>query len=78
MRKGSYYFTFRYAFDKEMAKRGYITVNKGSVTDNGVRLTVCNPTDNTFQVAIIPYTLEHTNYHAFKVGKCGKIWSTIS
>ena len=66
--EGSYYFTFRYAFDKEMAKRGYITVDKGSVTVNGVSLTVCNPTDDTFQVAIIPYTFEHTNFHAFKVG----------
>ncbi len=53
---------------KEMAKRGYITVDKGSVTVNGVSLTVCNPTDDTFQVAIIPYTFEHTNFHAFKVG----------
>ena len=40
-------------FDKEMAKRGYITVDKGSVTVNGVSLTVCNPTEDTFQVAII-------------------------
>ena len=66
--EGSYYFTFRYEFDKEMTKRGYITVDKGSVTVNGVSLTVCNPTDNTFQVAIIPYTFEHTNFHTFKVG----------
>lgn len=66
--EGSYYFTFKYDFDKEMAKRGYITVDKGSVTVNGVSLTVCNPTDNTFQVAIIPYTFEHTNFHAIKVG----------
>ena len=51
--EGSWYFTFRYAFDKEMAKRGYITVDKGSVTVNGVSLTVCNPTEDTFQVAII-------------------------
>ena len=65
---GSYYFTFQYAFDKEMARRGYITVDKGSVTGNGVSLTVCNPTDNTFQVAIIPYTFEHTNFHNFQVG----------
>ena len=41
---------------------------KGSITINGVSLTVCNPTDDTFQVAIIPYTFEHTNFHAFKVG----------
>jgi riboflavin synthase len=60
---GSWYFTFEYAFDKDMAKRGYMTVDKGSVTVNGVSLTVCNPTDNTFQVAIIPYTYEHTNFH---------------
>lgn len=66
--EGSYYFTFRYAFDKEMARRGYITVDKGSVTVNGVSLTVCNPTDDTFQVAIIPYTFEHTNFHAIQVG----------
>ena len=65
---GSWYFTFKYAFDKEMAKRGYITVDKGSVTVNGVSLTVCNPTDDTFQVAIIPYTYEHTNFHTFVIG----------
>ncbi|MDD3080463.1 MAG: riboflavin synthase [Paludibacter sp.] len=65
---GSWYFTFEYAFDKEMAKRGYMTVDKGSVTVNGVSLTVCNPTDNTFQVAIIPYTYEHTNFHQIKPG----------
>ena len=65
---GSWYFTFKYAFDKEMAKRGYITVDKGSVTVNGVSLTVCNPTDDTFQVAIIPYTYEHTNFHTFEIG----------
>ena len=66
--EGSYYFTFRYTFDKEMAKRGYITVDKGSVTVNGVSLTVRNPTDDTFQVAIIPYTFEHTNFHDIKAG----------
>ena len=66
--EGSYYFTFQYKFDKEMAKRGYITVDKGSVTLNGVSLTGCNPPDDTFQVAIIPYTFEHTNFHAFKKG----------
>lgn len=65
---GSWYFTFEYAFDKEMAKRGYMTVDKGSVTVNGVSLTVCYPTDNTFQVAIIPYTYEHTNFHQIKPG----------
>ena len=65
---GSWYFTFEYPFDKEMAKRGYMTVDKGSVTVNGVSLTVCNPTDNSFQVAIIPYTYEHTNFHQIKAG----------
>ncbi len=65
---GSWYFTFEYAFDKEMAKRGYMTVDKGSVTVNGVSLTVCNPTENTFQVAIIPYTYEHTNFHQIEKG----------
>lgn len=65
--EGSWYFTFQYDFNKEMAQRGYFTVDKGSVTVNGVSLTVCNPTENTFQVAIIPYTFEHTNFHTFKV-----------
>lgn len=66
--EGSWYFTFQYRFDAEMAKRGYLTVDKGSVTVNGVSLTVVNPTDNTFQVAIIPYTYEHTNFHTFQIG----------
>nr|WP_320038321.1 riboflavin synthase [uncultured Bacteroides sp.] len=65
---GSWTYTFKYAFDKEMAKRGYITVDKGSVTVNGVSLTVCNPTEDTFQVNIIPYTYEYTNFHTFEVG----------
>jgi riboflavin synthase len=65
---GSTYFTFEYPENKEMALRGYFTVDKGSVTVNGVSLTVCNPTSNTFQVAIIPYTLEHTNFQDIKVG----------
>lgn len=66
--EGSWYYTFRYRFDPEMAKRGYFTVDKGSVTVNGVSLTVCNPTEDGFQVAIIPYTYEHTNFHTLKVG----------
>lgn len=66
--QGSWYFTFKYDFDKEMAKRGYFTVDKGSVTVNGVSLTVCNSTADSFQVAIIPYTYEHTNFHTIKVG----------
>jgi riboflavin synthase len=65
---GSWYFTFQYDFSVEMAKRGYMTVDKGSVTVNGVSLTVCNPTDHSFQVAIIPYTYEFTNFHQIQPG----------
>lgn len=66
--QGSYTFTFKYDFDKEMAKKGYFTVDKGSVTVNGISLTVCNPTDDTFQVNIIPYTYEFTNFHEIEPG----------
>ena len=59
---GSTYFTFEYQENQEMALNGYFTVDKGSVTVNGVSLTVCNPTANSFHVAIIPYTFEHTNF----------------
>ncbi len=65
---GSTYFTFEYALDKEMAKKGYFTVDKGSVTVNGVSLTVCAPTENTFTVAIIPYTRENTNFQDITIG----------
>lgn len=65
---GSWRFTFAYSFNKEMALRGYFTVDKGSVTVNGVSLTVCNPTNNTFEVAIIPYTFENTNFCQIKKG----------
>lgn len=65
---GSWYYTFRYAKDDEMAAKGYLTVDKGSVTVNGVSLTVCEPSDDTFSVAIIPYTHEHTNFHTIEVG----------
>lgn len=65
---GSWYFTFSYTCNKEMAKKGYLTVDKGSVTVNGVSLTVCNPTEESFQVAIIPYTYEHTNFHQIQIG----------
>ena len=65
---GSTYFTFEYNYDKEMALRGYFTVDKGSVTVNGVSLTVCNPTEDSFQVAIIPYTMENTNFCTIEVG----------
>ena len=65
---GSSYFTFQYDFDADKARNGYFTVDKGSVTVNGVSLTVCNPTRDTFQVAIIPYTFEHTNFQDISVG----------
>lgn len=65
---GSTYFTFTYHEDPEMAQRGYFTVDKGSVTVNGVSLTVCRPTANSFQVAIIPYTKEHTNFCDIGIG----------
>ena len=66
--QGSYVFTFKYDFDPEMTKRGYFTVDKGSVTVNGVSLTVCNPMADTFQVCIIPYTYDNTNFHDIEVG----------
>jgi riboflavin synthase len=65
---GSTYFTFEYKENKEKALNGYFTVDKGSVTVNGVSLTVCNPTANTFTVAIIPYTFEHTNFCDIQIG----------
>lgn len=65
---GSTYYTFEYRLDREMARKGYFTVDKGSVTVNGVSLTVCEPTDNTFTVAIIPYTHDHTNFCNIEVG----------
>ena len=66
--EGSYTYTFEYPLNREMARKGYFTVDKGSVTVNGVSLTVCNPTDNSFQVNIIPFTYQHTNFHAIRVG----------
>ena len=65
---GSWYFTFEYEFDPVKARKGYMTVDKGSVTVNGVSLTVVEPTNNSFRVAIIPYTYEYTNFHQIKVG----------
>lgn len=66
--EGSWYFTFKYHYDEEMAKKGYFAVDKGSITINGVSLTVIKPTKDTFQVAIIPYTYEYTNFHAIEPG----------
>lgn len=51
-----------------MRRRGYLTVEKGSVTVNGVSLTVCDSTPTSFRVAIIPYTMEHTNFCRIAVG----------
>ena len=65
---GSTYFTFQYEENREMARKGYFTVEKGSVTVNGVSLTVCDPTADSFRVAIIPYTLKHTNFCDISVG----------
>lgn len=65
---GSWRYTFRYTFDRELARRGYMTVDKGSVTINGVSLTVCDPGDDFFSVAIIPYTHDHTNFCRIKPG----------
>ena len=66
--QGSYTFRFQYKFDREMAKKGYMTVDKGSVTVNGVSLTVCNSQNDSFEVNIIPYTYDHTNFHQIEVG----------
>ena len=60
---GSWYYTFEYDQTK-----GNITVEKGSVSVNGVSLTVVNSKENSFQVAIIPFTHEITNFHEFKEG----------
>lgn len=65
---GSWYYTFEYQFDQAMAQQGYVTVEKGSVCVNGVSLTVCNSKDNSFQVAIIPYTHDHTNFCQIEQG----------
>lgn len=65
---GSWYYTFEYVFDKAMAQQGYMTVEKGSVCVNGVSLTVCNSKDNSFEVAIIPYTHDFTNFGQIEKG----------
>ena len=66
--EGSHQFTFKYESNKEAVRQGYFCVDKGSVTVNGVSLTVCRPTSDTFQVCIIPFTWEHTNFHTFEIG----------
>ncbi|MFD2968662.1 riboflavin synthase [Sphingobacterium bambusae] len=60
---GSWLFTFEYDPTQQN-----ITVEKGSITVNGISLTVLNSTNNSFAVAIIPYTIEHTNLQHTKVG----------
>jgi riboflavin synthase len=60
---GSWYFTFQYKAGPEN-----ITIEKGSITVNGVSLTVVNSKTNEFSVAIIPYTYEHTNFKNIKPG----------
>ena len=61
--EGSWEYWFEYD-----SKQKNITIEKGSITVNGVSLTVVNSMKNSFSVAIIPYTYEHTNFKAFKVG----------
>ena len=61
--EGSWYFTFKYEPAGDNC-----TVEKGSITVNGVSLTVCNSQEGQFQVAIIPYTYEHTNFNRIKPG----------
>ncbi len=60
---GSWIFTFEY--DSQLNN---ITIEKGSITINGVSLTVVNSKKNEFSVAIIPYTYEHTNFKTFEIG----------
>ncbi|WP_269224097.1 riboflavin synthase [Flavobacterium sp. IMCC34518] len=60
---GSWFYTFEY--DSSLQN---ITIEKGSITVNGVSLTVVDSGKNNFSVAIIPYTYEHTNFHTFVVG----------
>ncbi len=60
---GSWVYSFKYD-----ASLGNLTIEKGSVTVNGVSLTVVNSKDDGFSVAIIPYTYEHTNFNGFEVG----------
>ena len=62
--EGSWYYTFEY----QPAQDDYITVEKGSVSVNGVSLTVVNSKENSFQVAIIPFTYDLTNFHQIKPG----------
>jgi riboflavin synthase len=60
---GSWFFTFQYD-----SKKNNITIEKGSITVDGVSLTVVDSKKDSFSVAIIPYTYEHTRFHTYKVG----------
>lgn len=57
--------SWKYSFEYEA---NFVTVEKGSITTNGVSLTVVDSTEKGFSVCIIPYTYEHTNYHQLKIG----------
>jgi riboflavin synthase len=61
--EGSWLFSFEYPETVD-----YVSIEKGSITVNGVSLTVVNSGKNTFSVAIIPYTYEHTNFHQLQKG----------
>lgn len=69
---GSWYFRFEYDSSREMIERGYFCVDKGSVTINGVSLTVCEPdikgNKGYVSVCIIPYTYENTNFKYIQPG----------
>lgn len=66
--EGSWYYSFKYSFRPELAEKGYVTVEKGSITVNGVSLTVCDSEADNFRVAIIPYTHDHTNFCQIEAG----------
>lgn len=70
--EGSWYYRFEYATSKEMARRGNLAVDKGSICINGVSLTVCEPDvqgeKGYVSVCIIPYTHEETNFKYIEVG----------
>ena len=63
-KNGSWMFTVQYA------KSNNVTVEKGSIAINGISLTVVNSNENSFSVAIIPFTYEHTNFKNLKIGDC--------
>lgn len=66
--EGSWYYKFEYDFDRALAAKGYVTVEKGSVCVNGVSLTVCDSEKDSFRVAIIPYTHDNTNFCRIEPG----------